>query len=200
MNLLERKSIRLYDENHKIPRDVFEQILKDTYRAPSSMNLQPWRLYIVETKEAKEQLKTVLYGNDLQLNTSSAMVVFFGDKDKFELADKLYSKAVDEGKMTVSVKEAQLKKIENLKVYMTEDKIKKDIYIDGGLVAMQFMQVAKSYGYDTCAIGGYNSDKINEALKIDKRYLPILIVSIGKAKEDGHHSVRLDLEDTTTWL
>ncbi|CCV64438.1 NAD(P)H nitroreductase [Alteracholeplasma palmae J233] len=200
MNLTDRRSIRVYDSNYKIPRDLFNKLLADVYRAPSSMNMQPWRFFVIESQEAKEKLRPVLYGNQTQLDTSSAMIVIFGNMKKFDIAEKLYSKAVSEGKMSVEVKEAQLEKFKVIVPTITEEKAKKDIYIDGGIVAMQLMQVAKSYGLDTCPIGGFNHLAINDALNIDKNFIPVLIVSIGKANESGYESVRLSNDELTTWL
>ena len=39
----ERKSVRKYDENFKIPQQQLEELLVEATSAPSSSNLQPWR-------------------------------------------------------------------------------------------------------------------------------------------------------------
>ena len=48
---LNRKSIRRYDENVKISREEILTMLDEANRAPSSVNLQPWRYVVVDTKE-----------------------------------------------------------------------------------------------------------------------------------------------------
>ena len=80
--LTKRRSIRKYDPNIKISKDEMVSILKDATRAPSSMNMQPWRFIIVESSEAKEKLRPVLYGNQTQLETSAAMICIFTDLKK----------------------------------------------------------------------------------------------------------------------
>jgi len=54
--ILNRKSIRLYDENVKISREEMNQILTEAMLAPSSRNQQPWRFVVVDTKLGKERL------------------------------------------------------------------------------------------------------------------------------------------------
>lgn len=199
--ILDRRSIRKYDTNVKISREEMKEILEEATRAPSSMNMQPWRFVVVETKEGKEKLRPVLYGNQLQLETSSAMICIFTDLKKYDYADKIYSKAVESGLMPEDVKEKQLRNITNMVHTLKLEEVEKGGLIDSGLVAMQLMHIARSHGYDTCPIGGFKHDQIAEALGLDShRYKPVLIVSIGKADEDGYPSVRLDVEDITKWI
>jgi nitroreductase len=62
------------------------------------------------------------------------------------------------------------------------------------------MLVARSHGYDTNPIGGFDRDKIAEAFGLDaERYVPVLIMSIGKAATEGHESVRLPAEELVWW-
>ena len=199
--LIERRSIRKYDPTVKITKEEMKDILEKTNRAPSSMNMQPWRYFVVESKEAKEKLRPILYGNQLQLDTSAAMICIFTDLKKYEYAEKIYDKAVEAGLMPIEVKEKQLRNIANMIPTLSEEGIEKGGLIDSGLAAMQLMHVAREHGYETCSIGGFRHDQIADALGIDsKRYKPVMIVSIGKALEEGYPSVRLDVEDVTTWL
>jgi len=163
--------------------------------------MQPWRFIIVESMEAKEKLRPVLYGNTLQLETSAAMICIFTDLKKFEYAEKIFSLAVDQGLMPEEVKEKQLRNIANMVPTLSEEGIEKGGLIDSGLVAMQLMHVAREHGYDTCPIGGFRHDQIANALGLDsKRYKPVFILSIGKAVESGYPSVRLAVEDVATWM
>ncbi|MBU1094763.1 MAG: nitroreductase family protein [Firmicutes bacterium] len=201
MNLLERKSIRKYDSKIKITKEEMTVILEEATRAPSSMNMQPWRFIVIETLEGKEKLKHVLMGNHLQLETSAAMIVIFTDLKKYEFAEKIFDKAIENNLMPSEVKEKQLRNIANMIPNLKDESIEKSGLIDGGLVAMQLMHIAREHGYDTCPIGGFNHDLIANALGLDdKRYKPVMILSIGKRAEDGYPSIRLDVDDITTWM
>jgi nitroreductase len=199
--LLNRRSIRKYDPNVKISKEELTEILEKAVRAPSSMNMQSYRFFIVESKEAKEKLRPVLYGNHLQLDTSSQMICIFTDLKKFELAEKIFNKAVDSGLMPEEVREKQLRSISNMVDNLSENSIEKTGWLDAGLMAMQLMHIAREHGYDTCSIGGFRHEEIADALGIDKkRYKSVMLLSIGKKAEDGYPSVRLDADDITQWL
>lgn len=75
------------------------------------------------------------------------------------------------------------------------------VRLDAGLVAMQLMLVARSYGFDTCPIGGFERDQLAQAFGLDEvRYQPAIIISIGKAIDAGHDSVRLPVSTLTKWF
>ncbi len=199
--LLERRAIRKYDSNIKITKKEMTIILEEATRAPSSMNMQPWRFVIVDSIEGKEKLRTVLRGNQLQLETSAAMIVIFADIKKYDLAEKIFDKAVAQNLMPEDVKEKQLRSIANMVPNLKDESLEKSGMIDGGLVAMQLMHIAREHGYDTCPIGGFDHDQIASTLGLDEhRYKPVMIVSIGKKAEDGYTSIRLDVKDITTWI
>ncbi|MGV3061324.1 nitroreductase family protein [Streptococcus hyovaginalis] len=197
---LERRSLRSYDPSVKISREDMLQMLDEAFRAPSSVNLQPWRFVIVESEEEKAKLKPLIRFNTLQNDSSSAMILICGDRHCYENGEKIYNQAVEEGKMPADVRDAQLNVI--LPTYQSYSKEKMDrvITIDSSLAAMQFMLVARSYGYDTNAIGGFEEDQVGQAFGMDSdRYLPIMIISIGKALDQGYPSVRLSAEEVTTF-
>ncbi|MDY0278087.1 MAG: nitroreductase family protein [Acholeplasma sp.] len=197
---LERRTIRKFKTDVKISHSELEEMLTIAYRAPSSMNMQPTRLVIVESKEARKKLETVFIENKLQLETASQLIVIFSDLNKFEMAPKIFNTAYELGIMPKEVRDFQLNRMENLKTTIDPNKVIRDGLVDGGLFAMQLMLVAKSYGYDTCPIGGFNKLGINDALGIDKSLLPVLIIAIGKRDEEGYQSYRLPLSDTIEYL
>lgn len=196
MKLLERRSIRIYDETVKISEDELKQIILEANLAPSSMNMQPWRYVVISSDAAKEKLRPALYGNLKQLETSAAMIVVFNDLHKFELAEKIYDTAVEKGLMPKDVREKQLMNIRNMAQKVDLSKLNVSGMIDCGLAAMNLMYVAREHGYDTCPIGGFNHEMIHDVVDLDKdRYSPVMIISIGKAAEEGFPSVRLPFDD-----
>ena len=77
-----RKSVRVYDENYKISHEEMLEMIQEAVTAPSSVNMQPWRFVVVESAEAKAKLQPLIRFNTKQNETSSAMVLIFGDLGK----------------------------------------------------------------------------------------------------------------------
>ncbi|HCT82317.1 NAD(P)H-flavin oxidoreductase [Streptococcus infantarius subsp. infantarius] len=195
-----RRSIRKFDTSVKIPRGEMLEILDKTVTAPSSVNMQPWRFVVVDSEEGKDKLKPFVSYNAIQNETSSAMVLIFADLKSQERAEEIYGKAVTQGKMPEEVKEKQLSSIVPMYENAPFEVMNEIVHIDSSLAAMQLMLVARSYGYDTNAIGGYKKDGLAKAFGLDEdRHVPILIIALGKADEEGFESVRLDASDVTTF-
>ena len=195
-----RRSIRKFDTSVKIPREEMLEILDKTVTAPSSVNMQPWRFVVVDSEEGKDKLKPFVIYNGVQNETSSAMVLIFADLKSQERAEEIYGKAVTQGKMPEEVKEKQLSSIVPMYENAPFEVMNEIVHIDSSLAAMQLMLVARSYGYDTNAIGGYKKDGLAKTFGLDEdRHVPILIIALGKADEEGFESVRLDASDVTTF-
>ncbi|WP_368657824.1 nitroreductase family protein [Metabacillus halosaccharovorans] len=196
----DRRAIRTYDENVKISQEEMSEILTAATKAPSSVNLQPWRFVVIESPEAKAKLAPLAKFNQQQVKTSSAVIAVFADMNNLDYLEEIYSKAVEHGLMPQEVKDQQVPSIRNLLSAITEQANRETILIDSGLVSMQLMLTAKAYGYDTCPIGGYEKDQIAEAFDLDKdRYVPVMLISIGKAVDTGYKSYRMPVEQITEW-
>lgn len=195
-----RKSVRVYDETVKISHEEMLEMIKEATTAPSSVNMQPWRFVVVESEEAKAKLKPLIRFNTRQNDTSSAMVMIFGDMNCYEYGEEIYGQAVAEGKMPAEVRDQQLAAILPYYQNFTRQQMNDVVKIDASLAAMQFMLVARSHGYETNPIGGFEADQLAESVGLDKeRYVPVMILSVGKALEEGYESVRLAPEKITTF-
>ena len=195
-----RKSVRVYDETVKISHEEMLEMIQETTTAPSSVNMQPWRFVLAESEKAKAKLKPLIRFNTRQNDTSSAMVMIFGDMNCYEYGEEIYDQAVAEGKMPAEVRDQQLAAILPYYQNFTREQMNDVVKIDASLAAMQFMLVARSHGYETNPIGGFEADQLAEAFDLDKeRYVPVMILSVGKAVEEGYESVRLAPEKITTF-
>lgn len=195
-----RRSIRNYDPSVKISKEEMTEILTEAALAPSSVNLQPWRFVVIESKEGKETLAPLARFNQRQVETSSAVIAVFADMHSDLYLDEIYNKAVEEGHMPAEVRDQQVPAIKGFFEAMTFEQTKEMNLIDAGLVSMQLMLVARAHGYDTNPIGGFEKDQIAEAFDLDKnRYYPVMLLSIGKAADEGYKSVRLPIGAIAEW-
>lgn len=195
-----RRSVRNYDENIKISKEEIGEIISEASLAPSSANMQPWRVIVVDTPEGKEKLRPLVRFNTLQNDTSSAMLLIFGDTESYLYAEEIYNTAVEQGKMPAEVRDSQLETILTMFPTLSKELKVEVAKIDSSLFAMQLMLVARAHGYDTNPMAGFEVDQLAKAFDLDEeRYAPVMIISIGKAKETGHESVRLGSDKITFW-
>ena len=113
----------------------------------------------------------------------------------YEEGEYIYEQAVVNGHMPQEVKEQMLPIVlENYK-NRTRQSMNDIVKVDSSLAAMQLMLVAKQHGYDTNPIGGFEHEEIGKAFGYDlERYVPVMIVAIGKKAKDAHTSFRMPVD------
>lgn len=62
---------------------------------------------------------------------------------------KIYGESVERGLMPAEVKEQQMAKLSQYFASIPRTEAERVVLIDGGIVAMQLMLVARAHGYDT---------------------------------------------------
>lgn len=195
-----RKSVKVYDETVTIDHEEMLDMLNKAITAPSSVNLQPWRFVVVESEAAKVKLRPMVRFNTKQVDTASAVVLIFADMQPQEHTEAIYDRAVTEGKMTQVVRDYQVPAIKNMYDALSPATMREVVKMDASLAAMQLMLVARSHGYDTNPMSGFDPEEMAATFDLDpERYIPVLMVSIGKAKEPGFDSVRIEAEKKTVF-
>ncbi|MGM7722059.1 nitroreductase family protein [Metabacillus sp. Hm71] len=193
----ERASVRNYDSSAEISKEELTEILTYTTKAPSAWNLQHWHFTVFKSKESKERLFPIAY-NQSQIVESSAVIAILGDLEANKNTDQVYDPLVKAGYMTSEIKETLAGQID--RAYKDKGFARDAALSNASLAAMQLMLVAKTKGFDSCAIGGFNKDLFMKEFNITDRYVPIMLISIGKAVKPAHQSSRLDLDSVSTWL
>lgn len=198
--VLERRSVKVYNPEVKISREEMSEILAKASRAPSAINMQPWRFLVIDSAEGKEKLAPLASFNQTQALTSSAVIAVFYDAENIAYMDEIFSKSVELGYMPQDIKEMQMQQAKPYYASMSSSELRDMNLIDSGLISMQLMLVARAHGYDTNPMAGYDKDRIAEVFGLDKeRFQPVMLISIGKAVKDGHPSYRLPVDTITTW-
>jgi nitroreductase len=195
-----RRSVRNYDESVKITKEELNEIISEASLAPSSANLQPWRVVVVQTPEGKSKLRPLIRFNTLQNDTSSAMLIILGDTQSYLNAEEIFDSAVQQGIIPQEVRDKQVPQIMSMYTELPKENKIEVAKIDASLFSMQLMLVARAHGYDTNPIGGFEQDQIVSTFELDEeRYVPVMILSIGKAQVEGYESLRLSSEQITFW-
>jgi nitroreductase len=195
----ERRSVRKYDPSFKISQEEILDILREAALAPSSSNLQPWKFLVIQDEETKKELRMIA-NNQEQVETSSAVIAVLGDREMYRNGEKVYRSSYKAGYMD----EATMSRmIENTnKLYPSAPvAIRENIAsFDAGLISMQLMLIARARGYDTVPMGGFNKQQFIERFSIDERYMPVLLLALGKASQPGHPTTRIPVEEIVEFI
>ncbi|MGE6258095.1 nitroreductase family protein [Heyndrickxia sporothermodurans] len=195
----ERKSVRIYDPNYIIPKEDIEEILKEATLAPSSSNLQSWKFLVISDPTIKKELRAIA-NNQEQVETSSAIIAVLGDVDAYKNVERIYKSGYEKGYIDEASMERVIKSTYNTYPNAPLEVRKNIASFDAGLVSMQLMLIAKSKGYDTVTMGGFDKEKFVEKFNIEDRYIPIVLIAIGKAAGPAFNSTRLPLDEVVRFI
>lgn len=193
---LGRRSVRKYDSNAVITEGEIIDLLKVATQAPSSSNLQPWRFLVVTDPELKQQLVPIA-NHQQQVAEASAVILILADLEMYKLAGPIYEAAFEAGFMSAEIRDRMTENSTKMYSSLPAERLKEVAVFDTGLVAMQLMLAIRSKGYDSVPMGGYNRDEAAKLLGVSSRYLPTLMLPIGKAAAPGHPTTRLPIDQVT---
>lgn len=190
--MLGRGSVKRYDPSHVMTEQEINELLTLASSAPSSWNLQHWRYLVISNPEQKQKMLPVAYGQK-QVVEASIVVVILGDLEAYRTAHQIYGDAVEQGVMTRELRDNLVSQIEG--AYADKFRAQMDASLNCGLTAMQLMLAAKSMGYDSCPMGGFNRKKLIHEFHVPERYFPVMLASIGKAAQPARPTSRLSLNE-----
>ena len=191
MNYLEalqkRYSVKKFDKEKTVSKEVLERILQAGKLSASSLGLQPYRLIIVESPEVKEKLISGYY-NPSQISTCSHLILILSKKNVDEHYVDGYFRHISEVR-EVSIDSLALfrKNIEGYTQNPNQAEIshwaEKQCYI----VLGNLMFAAALENVDTCPMEGFKKEVIEEILEIDQEKESIAVtLALGYRAEDDH--------------
>lgn len=195
----DRKSVRKYEANFKIPQSDLEELLIEATTAPSSSNLQPWRFLVIQDEAVKKELRLIA-NNQEQIETASAIIAVLGDTAMYNNVEKIYTKNFELGFMDEAKKNMMIEN--SLKLYpnLPKEILKNIATFDAGLISMQIMLLAKDMGYDTVTMGGFNKEAFAKRFELTDNLVPIVLIAVGKAAAPAYGSSRLVLNDIAKFI
>lgn len=195
----DRKSVRKYESDFKIPQSELEELLVEATTAPSSSNLQPWRFLVIQDEAVKKELRLIA-NNQEQVETASAIIAVLGDTEMYNNAEEVYTKNFELGYMDEVTSNMMIEN--SLKLYsnLPKEVLKNIATFDAGLISMQIMLLAKEMGYDTVPMGGFNKEAFAKRFELTDNLVPIVLIAIGKAAAPAYGSSRLALNDIAKFI
>ena len=180
--IYERRSINFFDNTRKIERQLLEKVIDLANTAPSSMNLQPWELIVVESDEYKEILKKYSFGQP-KVTEASAVLIVIADPEGLEKnIENVILNWTELGYMKPEQAEQNRKNAFGLYKDKYSETRKFFAIKNTSLFAMNVMNAARVFGLETHPMDGFNEEKVKIKFKIDEHKIIPMIIAIGYSK------------------
>jgi nitroreductase len=170
----ERRSIRHYDPNHRFSPSELDQLIDLAMQAPSSFNIQHWRLVHVTDATLRQQIRAAAW-DQAQVTDASVLLVVTADVKAWQKNPARYFRNAP--------KEAQDMLVPMIApFYEGKEQLQRDEALRSvGLVMQTLMIAAKGMGYDSSPMIGFDPAKVAELIKLPADHVIGALVAIGKA-------------------
>jgi len=169
----ERRSVKHYDTNHKLTDDEVNQLLSLAVLSPTSFNIQNWRFVLVKDSEVRKQIRAAAW-DQTQVTDSSLLIVICADLKSWKDNPAQYWKNAP--------KEAQDFLVPAIgPFYEGKEQLQRDEAMRScGIAAQTIMLAAKSIGYDSNPMIGFDPQKVAEIINLPKDHVISMLMVIGK--------------------
>lgn len=188
----ERYATKLFD-GKKLQDSKVNKLLEIIRYAPSSFNIQPWKIMIVTSPEIKENLSTVSW-NQPQIKSCSHLLVFCADKDIAGNIDKLEKLMISKGANPEEIK-SYIGVMRNFENNLSDEQKLSWAQRQTFLALGNAVNGAKSLGFDSCPMEGFDPEAYAKILKLPKNSVPTALCPIGYANDKPNPKIRFPKEE-----
>jgi nitroreductase len=173
-----RRSVKHYDAAHKMTEAEINEIISLAMLSPTAFNIQHWRFVIADDELLREQIKQVAMEQE-QVTDASLLLILCADLKAWEKDTQRYWRnAANE------VQDFMLPAIDSY--YRDKDQVQRDeVMRSCGIAAQTLMLAAKSLGYDSCPMDGFEFDKVAKLISLPEDHVIAMFVAIGKGTKEA---------------
>jgi len=184
--ITERRAINFFDPRRTIPDETLHELFRLASLAPSSFNLQPWEVIVVNDPERKKILRGCAYNQAKTEEASLTLIILANPLAVENNIDEViqnrirqgYMKAEDTGKTRKSP----------FKMYGDKDSETRKIFAvkNASFFAMNLMIAARGLGLETHPMDGFDSVKLKKEFSIPENIIVPLLIAVGYPAGDLH--------------
>ena len=173
-----RRAVKHYDANHEMTEEEVNELLSLAVLSPTAFNIQNWRFVVVTDPALRKQIREVAW-DQAQVTDTSLFIILCADLKSWEKQpDRYWVNAPQE------VQEFMIPAIDDY--YRGKDQVQRDEAMRScGIVAQTLMLAAKSMGYDSCPMDGFDFDKVADLIHLPEDHVIAMFVAIGKGTKEA---------------
>jgi len=173
-----RRSIKHFDKNHTMTDEEMNKLLSLAVLSPTAYNIQHWRFTVISDDSLRGKIREAAWGQAM-VTDSSLFIILCADLKSWEKQPNRYW--ADAPK---DVRELMLPMIDNY--YRGKDQVQRDEAMRScGIAAQTLMVAAKSMGFDSCPMDGFDFEKVAELINLPGDHVIAMFVAIGKATKEA---------------
>jgi len=173
-----RRAVKHFDANHSMTEEEVNEFLSLAMLSPTAFNIQNWRYVVVTDPELRAQIREAAWGQ-AQVTDASLLIVLCADLKSWEKQPNRYW-----ANASKEVQDFMIPAIDDY--YRGKDQVQRDEAMRScGMTAQTLMLTAKSMGYDSCPMDGFDFEKVAELIQLPDDHVIAMFVAIGKGTQEA---------------
>ncbi|KDN11226.1 NAD(P)H-dependent oxidoreductase [Gilliamella sp. Imp1-1] len=206
-----RHACKKFDNTKKISDNDIKYILEAGRQSPSSFGMEPWHFVVVDSHKIKVELRNVCYNQEQVTSCSHFVIVLYRKANNFTLQSDYLRRSIartlpdPDNQTTIDIACQAF-------INFCEQGLADGLTINHWsemqdyIACANMMTAAAFRDIDSCAIGGFDHDKV---IKILEKYIPQfggdsfgigLCLAFGYRINEPTAHIRWPLSDLTTYL
>ncbi|MDF7799656.1 nitroreductase family protein [Pontiellaceae bacterium B1224] len=176
--IINRRAVRNFDPTHVMAQNEIDKILSLMLHSPTAFNIQNWRFVVVQDPDIREQIKRASW-DQAQVTEASMLIILCADLKAWEKQPMRYWSSAPEPVQEFIVPAIQ-------QYYTGLDQVQRDEAMRScGIAAQTLMLAAKSMGYDSCPMDGFDFDTVADIINLPEDHAICMFVAVGKARDES---------------
>ena len=172
--IYQRRAIKGFDASHRLTQEEETKLLEATIQAPTSFNIQHWRFVILRDPELRRKIRVELGNDQAQMTDASLLVLMTADMQAWTKQPQRYWKNAPQEVAKLLVD--WMGPFHEGREWLQRDEAQRSI----GMAMQTLMLAAKSMGYDSCPMIGFDIDGLAELINLPEDHVMGPMVAIGK--------------------
>ncbi|UVW29306.1 nitroreductase family protein [Massilia sp. H6] len=172
----QRRAIKHFDAGHVMSEEEQRTLLELAMQSPTAFNLQHWRFVVVADPAVRKQIRAAAW-DQAQVTDASLLLVLCADLSVWKQPAPLWENAPE------PVQAMMVPMIDTY--YSGKPQVQRDEAMRScGIAAQTIMLAAKSLGYDTCPMDGFDFDAVGEIIALPEHHVITMMIVVGKKTQD----------------
>ena len=193
--VMERYATKDFDGN-MIPEEKIDELLEIIRFAPSALNLQPWKILVIHDKKIKEELQPATF-NQGQITSCSHLLVFCSNTKVNELIEKA-DQLIREAGLPEELCQMRLERSKMMAGRMSIEGTLEWAKCHAYLAAGNAVNGAKSLGFDSCPMTGFDPKEYSRILKLPGHLVPTILCPLGYGSDKPILKIRFPRDEIFT--
>jgi nitroreductase len=172
--IYKRRAVKEFDPDHRLTHDEEKKLLEAAIQAPTSFNIQHWRFVILRDPELRRKIRTELGNDQAQMTDASLLVLMTADVQAWAKQPERYWKNAP--KEVAELLVGWMGPFHEGREWLQRDEAQRSM----GMAMQTLMLAAKSMGYDSCPMIGFDIDGVAKLINLPEDHVMGAMVAIGK--------------------